>query len=133
MSRIFLTLATIAGGLLLSAASIYYLGDRSVLTAPPDSITEGFVRELTSERFERALPYLADSLQTSTTTQDLKFLCRRSLRDESVWDVSATTLTCSSSDAETEATVRYANGDSVKLPFSLVFVSGVWSIEDLAK
>ncbi len=50
----------------VTAFALFVLDDTNTLTAPPESMTEGFMRQVASRRFERALPYLDDSLAAAT-------------------------------------------------------------------
>jgi hypothetical protein len=132
MIKMLLTVLAIGAGLGLCTASIH-LGDRSVLTSPPDAVAEGFVRELASERYERALPYLADSAQSRISVDTLRQYRAVKLRDETAWDVSSQILSETKANATARAVVRYAEGDSVVFRFPLEFSSGSWSITYLPR
>lgn len=132
MIKMLLTILVIGAGLGLCAASIQ-LGDRSIMTSPPDAVTEGFVRELASERYERAIPYLTDERQNNINADTLKDFHTRHLKDEGVWDVSSETTSRNSLRARTRTTIRYAEGDSVTFQIPLAFSSGKWSVSDLPR
>lgn len=62
----------IAAGLAVVAVSVFAGHDRSVLVAPPDAVSEAFVRELGMARYELARNYLARDVKAKTFEADLR-------------------------------------------------------------
>ena len=53
------------------ATTVFGGGDRSVFVAPPDSVAEGFVRQLGMERYDLAHRFLVSNLQKQVSSATL--------------------------------------------------------------
>lgn len=72
MREILGILAIAAGAMLLIAAALYGLDDRSTLTSPPEAVAESFARQIVAERYERAIPYLSSDLAERVPIDSLR-------------------------------------------------------------
>ena len=62
----------IAAALAVIAVSVFAGHDRSVLVAPPDAVSEGFVRQLAMDRYDLAHRFLARDLKAHASVSDLR-------------------------------------------------------------
>lgn len=114
------------------AASVFGLGDRSVLVPPPEAVIEGFVRELATHRYSPALSYLRPELARSAGADSLRVLASRlESRAGSIRDVLGEPGRRDERRAEARAVVRAERVERLVLPFTLVFEEGAWSIASL--
>jgi hypothetical protein len=100
-------------------------GDRETATPPPDAVAEGFFREVVTERFDRARPYVA----SAPTDRELQWLLARieSMAGH-VDDVQADLVT--RTDAKALVTVRLESASgSDAIPVSLSFSNGEWRVD----
>jgi hypothetical protein len=113
-------------------ASVALLDDRSVLTSPPEAVAEGFVRTVETGRYDRALPYLDDSLQKQVGVETLRDLAHRlRSRTGTVLSVESEPVRMGRESAVASVLLKGDLTDSVRLEFPLSFSSGVWSISGL--
>ena len=59
MKPILQLLVTIALAMIVVALWVFAAGDRQTLVSPPDAIAEGFLRQLTTRRYDRVDSYLS--------------------------------------------------------------------------
>lgn len=115
--------------LLLTAAVIFGLGDSDTLVPPPDSVVEGFVRQVISGRYDRAIPYLSREAAAQMNTGPLKQLKERlDSRAGKVLNVQGEPGIRKDERAEAIAKLQTRNGE-IALRFDLIREEGVWSIQ----
>lgn len=66
MKRLLGVLFTIALLLTAHLVAVERLGDRELLTPPPDAVAEAFTREVTTKRWDQAQEYLTERVPQST-------------------------------------------------------------------
>jgi hypothetical protein len=117
--------------LLLIAAigwSVHTLGDRRILTRPPEAAVEGFVREVITKRYDRALPYLTEEQRRRLSSEDLRRYDEDlERRFGKILDVRGERVSIMPQRAEAVARVCTADGWKAE-PFHLVFEEGNWAI-----
>jgi hypothetical protein len=72
MKDVGLVALVVAVGLAVVAGAAFGLHDPSVLVAPPEAVSESFVRELAMQRYELAHHYLEKRLQRRTSAASLR-------------------------------------------------------------
>ncbi len=126
-------LLAIAATLLLVAGIVFGLHDTSVMVPPPESVSEGFVRALVGTRYERALPYLSETLQPTVTADVLRRYSARlngrlgdiiDVQGESGWEQG------DSAEASVVLLSRSAGVRTLRFPLSRGD-GGLWSIAAL--
>jgi hypothetical protein len=123
-------LITLVVTLLMIAGAIFGLGDSSVFVPPPESVAEGFVRQVVAERYSEALPYLSAALAERTTEESLKQL-KKDLESRSgtIFNVQGEPGAIEENRAEASARLQVQDGEFA-LRFDLVRQEGVWSITE---
>ena len=123
MSRLLGVLAALALLLGGSALAVQTLDDRELVIPPPDTVAEGFVREVITGRYARAREYLAEP--ESRSDEQLRAL-RQSLGEDPT-EVEAELV--GRDDEQALANVRVSGGQgSQAVAFTLTFDSE-WKIE----
>ena len=97
-------------------------GDRETFVSPPDSVSEGFVREVVTKRWDRARTYLADP--DSMSNAEIEAL-QKSWGDPST--VEAEIVSRTAEQSSVSVTLKSAKGSEV-IALALVF-DGEWKIE----
>jgi hypothetical protein len=109
--------------------SIGTFEDRFILTRPPEAAVEGFVRQLLTKRYERALPYLVDDQRNRLSPEDLRaYVEDLETRLGEIQDVRGERVSMTSERAQALAQVRTEQGWKAE-PFRLVFEEGAWAVE----
>jgi hypothetical protein len=107
-------------------------GDRSTLVSPPSAKVEGFVRQLATRRFDRALPYLDDTLARRLSADSLQSLTDRLERAVGeIRDVRGEQESLVGDGAVVRADVTTADQRQLSLRFPLRFSSGDWAITSI--
>jgi hypothetical protein len=75
MMKLVAILAAIAALVGLTALAVERFDDRELFVPPPDAVAEGFAREVTTGRYDRAREYLEDS--SPWTREDLRRMDER--------------------------------------------------------
>ena len=65
-------LGAMAAALVIAAAALFLLGDRTLMAASPEQVGEEFVKALVTRRYERALPYLGGELRERSSAETLR-------------------------------------------------------------
>jgi hypothetical protein len=132
MKAIWLLMIIVAATLGLNALIVFGLGDRQILVSPPEAKVEGFVRELNTKRYERALPYLSDELATHVDVDKLKTLTARLKgRVGEIADVRGEPGWMKGDKAEATAEMETERAGTVTLKFGLTRQQGEWAIDGL--
>ena len=97
-------------------------GDRETFVSPPDSVSEGFVREVVTKRWDRARTYLADP--DSMSNAEIEAL-QKAWGDPST--VEAEIVSRTDEQSLVNVTLKSAKGSEV-IALALVF-DGEWKIE----
>lgn len=119
----------VASSLLFLYGVVFGLGDRQVMVAPPEAVTEGFMRSLAAHRYPQALPFLSDDLQKRTPPGDLKAFTRRIEEEHGpIEDVSGEPGWMKGDRAGAYAVLQTQRANDVKLDFQLERSEGAWSI-----
>ena len=108
----------------MSALAIERFDDRELFVSPPDAVTEGFVREVVTKRWDRARTYLADP--DSISNAEIEAL-QKSWGDPSTVDAEIVSRT--NERASVNVTLKSAKGSEV-VAFTLTF-DGEWKIAPL--
>lgn len=105
-------------------------GDRAMLVPPPESVSESFIRQLASGRYDRALPFLSRHAAASADLARLETLATE-LEQEvgGIEQVSAELLGMKSDLAEARASVRGGAQTEAGITFALVREQGLWKID----
>lgn len=123
----------IAAALALVAAAVFGLGDTRALVPPPESVVEGFVRELETGRYEQATGYLSAELQPGVTPGQLRDWTSQLLaRTGDVIDVRGEPGWQTGLRAEAYARLKTERAGEPALRFMLLREDGVWKINGLA-
>lgn len=132
MKAIWWLLITVAVTLGFDALIVFGLGDKQILVSPPEARVEGFMRQLSTRRYERAVPYLSDQLTKRVDAAELRALSAR-LRSRcgEVWDVSGEPIWIKDDKAEAAAVLETQRAGTVTLKFGLTRRQGEWAIDDL--
>ena len=132
MRELLYTLAVLAVSLLLIAAVVFGLGDRSTLVPVPEAVAENFAHHVAGRRFELAVQQLAAQTKRAETPQTL------AVRFEPLL---AMTGKINRVDAELQWTQEvYASaratieGDAGSASFAarMVRENGLWRVEQLS-
>jgi hypothetical protein len=121
--------AAVASALLIIAGGVFGLGDWSIFGPPPESVAEGFVRQVVAGRYQRALPYLSEAVAEKTTAASLRQLKEElESRSGKILNVQGAMERRNGSDAEAAARLQTRNG-TFSLRFEMTRSNGVWSID----
>jgi hypothetical protein len=123
---------TIAAALALIAGIVFGLGDRTVFVPPPEAIVESFVRELETNRYERAMSYLSRERREKVnpeTLKELTGLLRQ--RTGEITDVRGEKGWIQGDRAEARARLKTELLGCPSLKFALSREEGLWSISSL--
>jgi hypothetical protein len=102
-----------------SALAVEQFGDRETFVPPPDSVAEGFVREVLMKRWDRARPYLAEP--ESMSNDDLRALEQSwESRVGDPWIIEAETISRTNDRALASVRLQSEKGSDV-VAFALVF------------
>ena len=124
--------AVMALAILLIAGVVFGLGDSTILVPPPESVAEGFVRELVTRRYERALPYLSEELRAQVSAEDLrKYTEPFKNRSGKILNVRGEPGRMAGDRAEAYAIVEAKSGGVMRFAFELTRQKGVWAISKL--
>jgi hypothetical protein len=124
MTHMLRLLAGFALTLALCAAAVAR-GDRETVTPPPDASAEGFFREVVTERFDRARPYV---VREPSDAQLTSLLNRIETTAGKVDDVQADLITLTQDKALVTVRLESATG-SEAIPVSLSFTEGEWKLD----
>lgn len=126
MKRLLAILAAVAVVVAAGIVATSKLGDRALLTPPPDAVAEGFFRDIATHRFDRAKTYLARL--DSASVEDLRRL-GASVEGTigRVHDVRATTIAATDTKALVTARLKSDSGSEV-ISVALEFSSGEWKL-----
>jgi hypothetical protein len=116
----------------LLAGIVFGLGDRTMFVPPPEAVAESFMRQLTTGRYARALPYLSDDLAARTTPDTLRALTDRlQNRTGKILNVRGDPVSISGDQAEANATLKTKAAGEPAFNFKLTRQEGVWKISDI--
>jgi hypothetical protein len=106
-------------------------GDRETFIPPPESVTEGFVRQLAAGRYDRALPFLSRQAGASTDATTLEVLAGELERSVggAVEHIEAEPVEMTADLAETVARVRGRHHAQITITFALVCEQDHWKID----
>jgi hypothetical protein len=111
--------------LLAMSALAIERGDRATFVSPPDAVSEGFVREVVSKRWDRARTYLLDpDSMSNAEIATLQRAWEQRIGDPS--KVHAETISRTDEKASVNVKLKSAKGSAV-LVFALAF-DGEWKI-----
>lgn len=121
-----------AVALLFIAGVLFGLGDRQVLTSPPEAVAEQFMRKLQTGRYEVAMDQLASELREKVHAEDLKVAAHRlKERVGQIQDVRGEPGPMRGNEAEATTILTLQQGKEVPLRFRLTRSQGTWAIQDL--
>ena len=124
--------ATLALTLLIIAGIVFGLNDDSIFVSPPEAVAEGFLRQMISKRYERAVPYLSEDLASHVDADSLHTLgTRLSARIGGEGEVRGEKGSIDGGHATARAVITAKNGATLNIPLSLVRHNGLWSIASL--
>jgi hypothetical protein len=128
-------LALVAGTLVCVLGAIGVVveltGDGHILVPAPEAAGEGFLREVETERFSRALPYLSEQLRSSVDEEDLRqLLISLEQRHGSIEDVRGDESTIDGDRAGAVVTIKTDSGE-VPLRLHLRREKHLWKISVL--
>lgn len=130
MKAVFLIVVT-CGLVFAGIGTAIRLGDRSVLVPPPEAVAEGFVRQLETGRYSRAIPYLAADLASRTTPDTLRILYESlQARAGRIHEIRGDRERVGEDRAVALALLRTETGPDT-LRFPMRREHGVWSIESI--
>jgi len=116
----------------VTAGSVFGLRDRSVLTSPPESAVEDFVRKLATGRYVRAHGDLSDDLAKEVGPDSLRSLVRAlESRVGEIVDVRGERLWMTEGSARAAAVLETKRRREVEVDFPLEWSSGEWAVADL--
>lgn len=115
--------------LLLIAASIFRVGDRHVMTPPPEATVESFLREISRERFDRAMHYVSTKNSTSEASIQ-QWASQLTALSGEIKDVKAKPRTHTEKMASAVAEIK-GEGLTRQVPFALTFEKGLWAVSKL--
>jgi hypothetical protein len=123
---------TVAAALALIAIVVFGLGDATVFVPPPEATVAGFVRELETKRYERAISYLSEERRGKIRPQTLKELTDRlRQRTGEITEVRGEKGWIEGDRAEASARLKTELLGPISLKFALSRKEGIWSISDL--
>ena len=132
MSGLLGILATVALALGLTAASLFGLRDRSVLTSPPESTVEDFMRKLETGRYVRAHADLSDDVAKRVTADSLRsLLLALESRVGAIVGVQGERLWITDAAARAAAVLTTDREREIAVEFPLVWSSGEWAVADV--
>jgi hypothetical protein len=132
MSGLVGALLTMALAIGVTAGSLFGLRDRSVLTSPPESAVEDFVRKLAMERYARARADLSDDLARQVGPDSLRSLLRAlESRVGEIVDVRGERLWMTEGAARAAAVLETKRRREVEVEFPLEWSSGEWAVSDV--
>lgn len=118
--------------LALLAGVVLGLGDSSVMVPPPESVAEGFARELETGRFARALPYLSTELEARVGEEELRAASEQlRARAGEVLDVKGEPVSQHGGSATARVTLKTRNNGEISFDLHLTREKGLWTIADL--
>ena len=127
-----MVLALVAVVLGTLAGVVFELGDRTIFVAPPEAVAEGFVRQLASGRYDRAVPYLSTRLAEHVDSGALKTSTERlEARTGEILDVRGEPGSIDGDRASARVRLKTESAGEVELALPLVREEGVWSIDGL--
>jgi hypothetical protein len=116
----------------VTAGALFGLRDRSVLTSPPESAVEDFMRKLVTERYVRAHGDLSHELADQVTPDSLRALLRAlETRIGPIADVRGERLWMTDVSARASAILETEWRWKVEVEFPLSWTSGEWTVADL--
>ena len=132
MKRFFMVIGLVAIALGLLAVDVFGLGDRTVLTPPPEAVTEGFLREMTMKRYEPATAYLSSNLSRELPEARLEEIGRDlEARAGRISDVRAETLSMSGNYAEAVGLLKSDRAGELRFTIRLKWEEGQWAVDGL--
>jgi|SRR3712207_3500372 len=125
-------LLTVALALVVTAASLFGLRDRSVLASPPEATVEDFVRKLAMGRYVRAHGDLSDDVAKQVSPDSLRSLLR-ALEDRvgDIVDVRGERIWMTDGSARAAAVLETDRKREVEVEFPLTWSSGEWAVADV--
>lgn len=122
----------VAAALALVAAAVFGLGDTRTLVPPPEAVVENFVRELETERYDRATSYLSRELQQGVGSGQLREWTTKLMeRTGEVLDVRGEPGWQTAVNAEAYARLKTEREGEPALRFTLTREEGVWKVNGL--
>jgi hypothetical protein len=132
MSALVGALLTVALALVVTAASLFGLRDRSVLASPPEATVEDFLRKLATGRYVRAHADLSDDLAEQVTPDSLRsLLSALEARVGDILDVRGERIWMTDSGARAAAVLETNRQREVEVEFPLTWSSGEWAVADV--
>jgi hypothetical protein len=116
----------------VTAGGVFGLRDRSVLSSPPESVVEDFMRKLVTERYVRAHADLSDEIARDVGPDSLRSLLRAlESRVGAITDVEGQRLWMTAEAARAAAKLTTERGDEVEVEFPLEWSRGDWAVADV--
>ena len=126
---VLLALAVTLGAI---AVLVFGLGDSTIFVSPPEAVVEGFMRQLTAKRYERALPFLSEGLAARTGPDRLRALTEQlRSRTGEITDVRGEPGLIQGDRAEATVALKTKSAGESRLKFPLSRQEGTWSIDGL--
>ena len=132
MKAIWLLMITVAATLAFTALIVFGWSDKQIMVSPPEAKVEGFMRQLSTQRYERALPYLSDELTKHVHADKLRALTER-LKSQTgeILDVRGEPGWMKGDKAEAAVALETKRAGTVRLKFGLTREQGEWAIDAL--
>jgi hypothetical protein len=124
---------TAAVALAAAAVALFVIqrGDVGTFVPPPEAVVEGFMKEMASGRYSRAIPYLSDRLEAQASADTLRTLALGFERQHSrIEDARGEPGWIVGNRAFARARVKTPGGEVVQ-PFGLVRERGLWGIDEM--
>jgi hypothetical protein len=129
LPRLAAAAATLAVSLAVVGLAVFGLGDRTVLTAPPEAVAEGFARQLAAHRYSRAVPLLDDELAARERPETLRARVEAfEQRAGSIERVQGEPVRIDGDRAEAVARLTTERGGEVTMRVALARKQGVWKV-----
>jgi hypothetical protein len=123
---------TVAAALALIAGIVFGLGDATTFVPPPEAVVQGFMRELETKRYERAMFYLSEERRTKVHPETLKELTEHLKQNTGkIMEVRGEKGWIRGDRAEASAGLKTELLGRHSLKFALSRKDGVWLISDL--
>jgi len=128
MKEFLIVLAVVVAAFLFTTGAVFGLHDRHTFVPPPESVAEGFARQLVMRRYDLAVNYLGRALRATTGAAELRAQfepMRQQIGTPN--QVSGESDWMQESEASARARVEGDSGSAV-LEFRLTREQGLWRI-----
>jgi hypothetical protein len=124
--------AVLAVVLSVVALAVFGLGDRTVLTSPPERVAESFARQLAAHRYGQAVPLLDDDLAAREGPAALRArVAAIEQRAGAIERVHGESVRVDGDRAEAVARLTTERGGEVTMRLALARKHGVWKIAEI--